>query len=129
MSIPENTKVLSSPYWMPKMHNLPIGTRYITDSRQCVIKALSKNIATTFKLLYKSVEKYHNKSKFYSGVNSFSVIQNNKSVTDTLNKLSNPEVAKSFFIYDFSTLYANIPHDKLMKALNSVIHFGFKDKT
>ena len=82
-----------------------------------------------FKLLYKFVEKYYIKSKFYSGVNSSWVIQNDKPVIDTLNKLSNRKAAKSVSTYDFSTVYTNIPHDELIKTLNSVIDFTFKGRT
>ena len=129
LNIPENMKTLPTPYWMPKMHKSPIGARFIIASKQCVVKPLSKNITAAFKLLYKSVEKYHSKCKFYSGINSFWVIQNNKPVIDTLNKLSNRNAAKPVSTYDFSTLYTNIPHDKLIKTLSSVIDFAFKGRT
>ena len=49
----------------------------------------AKSITATFKLLYKPVEKYHNKSTLYSGFNSVWVIQNNKRAIDALNKRSN----------------------------------------
>ena len=75
ISIPKNRKVLPAPFWIPKMHKLPISNRFIVASRHCVIKTFSKNITVTFKLLYKS-SFYHDKSKFYSRVNSFWVIQN-----------------------------------------------------
>ena len=55
--------------------------------------------------------KKYNKIKFYSGVNSFWVIQNNNPVIDTFNKLSNQKTVKSLSKYDFSTLYTNIPHN------------------
>ena len=129
LNIPENMKTLPTPYWMPKMHKSPIGARFIIASKKCAVKPLSKNITAAFKLLYKSVEKYHSKSKTYSGINSFWVIQNNKPVIDTLNKLSNRKAAKSVSTYDFSTLYTNIPHDKLIKTLSSVIDFAFKGRT
>lgn len=44
----ENMKVLPMPYWIPRMHELPIGTRFIITSKQCFIKPLSKNITTAF---------------------------------------------------------------------------------
>ena len=61
--------------------------------------------------------KYHNKSKFYSGLHSFWVFQKNR------------KAAKSVSIYDILTLYTKIPHDKLIKTLNSVIDFNFKGRT
>ena len=77
-------KVLSTPYWIPKMHESPVGTMFIIVRKQSVNKPLSKNIMTAFDLLSKSVEKYHNRSKFNSGCHSLCVIQNNKPVIDTL---------------------------------------------
>ena len=129
INIAEDMKTLPTPYWMPKMHKSPIGARFIIASKKCALKPLSKNITSAFKLLYKSVEKYHSKSKSYSGVNSFWIIQNNKPVIDTLNKLNNRKAAKSVTTYDFSTLYTNIPHDKLIRTINSVIDFAFKGRT
>lgn len=52
------------------------------------------------------------------------VIQNTKAVIDTLNKLSNLKGAKSLSTYDFSSLYTNTPHDKLIKTLHSLIDFA-----
>ena len=40
------------------------------------------------------MEKYNNKSKFHSRVTLFWEIQNNKPVTDILNKLGNRKAAK-----------------------------------
>ena len=47
---------------------LSFGTVFLITSKQFVIKPLGKNITTAFKSLYKSVEKYHNKSQFYPGL-------------------------------------------------------------
>ena len=67
------------------------------------------------------MEKYYNENKFYSGVNSFWLIQNNKPVINTLNHLSNRKTAKAISTYGFSTLYTEIPHNKLMKTLNCIV--------
>ena len=37
MFVPENMKVLETPYWIPKMQKSLIGTRFIIPSKQCVI--------------------------------------------------------------------------------------------
>ena len=42
MSIPENMKVFVPPFWIPQMHESSIGTRFIIENKQCVIKHLSK---------------------------------------------------------------------------------------
>ena len=78
-------KDLPSPYWILKMHKPPVGSRFTIASKQSIIQPLSKNITAAFKLLYKSLKKY-NKITFYSKVNSFWMIQNNKPVIDTFSK-------------------------------------------
>ena len=60
LSIPENVNVLSTPYWIPKIHKSPIGTKFIITSKECVIKPLGKNTTAAFKLC-KSVERYLSK--------------------------------------------------------------------
>ena len=119
MSIPENKKVLPTPYWIPKAHKPPIVYIFKYAKKQCVIKTLSRKIY---------VKKSYNNSKFYFGLNSFLIIQNNKPVTDNLIKLSNPKAATFFSPSDFSTLYTNIPHDKSYKTQNFVIYFTFKGR-
>ena len=66
ISISENMKVPSTPCLIPKMHKCPISIRFMISSNRYVIKPLSKNIPAAFKLLYKSVERFRNKSKFCS---------------------------------------------------------------
>ena len=44
------------------MHKSATGARFIISRKLCVINSLSKKITASFKLLYKPVEKYHNKS-------------------------------------------------------------------
>ena len=36
------------------------------------------------------------------------------------------KTAKRISCYDFSTLYTNIPHDKLLEKLNNLVDFAFK---
>ena len=50
-------------YWIPKMHKNLISFRFIIASPVCSIKALSKDIASAFKLIYE-VERYYTKEKY-----------------------------------------------------------------
>ena len=52
------------------------------------------------------------------------MIQDVKPVNDTLNKLSKRKAAKSITTHNFSILYTNIPHEKLIQRLNSVLDFA-----
>ena len=44
----------------------------------------------------------------------------------TLNKINAKKSAKCISCFDFSTLYTNIPHDKLLERLNNLVDFAFK---
>jgi len=90
---------------------------------------LSKNISSAFKLFNKLVESYHNKSRYFSHINTFWVIQNNQPVLKAINKINHKSNAKSVVTYDFSTLYTKIPHGKLLEVLDTVIDFCFKGRT
>ena len=129
LTVNSENKDLPSIYWLPKMHKTPIGHRFIIASKKCSIKPLSKNISNIFKIFYKLVESYHHKSKFFSGLNTFWVIQNNKPVLDALNKINKKSVAKSIVTYDFSTLYTKIPHKKLIYVMNKIVDFCFNGYT
>ena len=113
-------------YWIPKMHKTPSKSRFIVAAPKCSIKPLSKAITSVFKLFYKQIEAYNKKSRFFTGVNTFWVVQSNKQITDVIKNLNKKSFAKSINTFDFSTLYTKIPHDKLKSVLNSIVDFCFK---
>ena len=125
----ENLRSLPIMYWMPKLHKTPTGARFIIASKTCSYKPLSKTISSIFKLIYKQIENYHNKSQFYSNFNLFWVIQNSKPVIDKIKHINASKKAKSIATYDFSTLYTKIPHEDLIKNLNEIIDLAFAGGT
>ena len=116
---------LPNMYWLPKMHKSPIKARFIIASPKSSIKPLSKAVTSAFRLFYKQIENYHDKTRFFTGVNNFWVVQNNKPVIDALKKLNFRNRAKSITTFDFSTLYTKLPHDKLLEVLCKLIDFCF----
>ena len=112
-------------YWISELHKTPTGARFIIAAKYCSIKPLIKTISKVFKLIFKQIENFHAKSKFYSNYNLFWVIQNSRQVIDKLNKINCRNKAKSIKTYDFSTLYTNIPHDDLIDKLEEVINIAF----
>ena len=52
-------------------------------------------------------------------------IQNNKPVIDAMNELNKRRKATSVSTFDFSTLYTELPHNKVLMVLNSSIDFCF----
>ena len=69
--------------------------------------------------------KHNDKFRFFTGVNTFWVVQNNKPVIDAMNGLNKRRKATSFSTFDLSTLYTKLPHNKLLMVLNSLIDFCF----
>ena len=107
------------------MHKYPIKARFIIASPKSSIKPLSKAITSAFRLFYKQIENYENKCRFFTGVNTFWVIQNNSPIIDAMKKLNTRNKARSITTFDFSTLYTKLPHDKLLDVLHKLIDFCF----
>ena len=51
---------------------------------------------------------------------------NNQPVIDAIKKLNGIKKALSMPTYNFSTLYSNIPHNKLKNVTKELINFCFK---
>ena len=49
-------------YWLPKMHKIPSGPRFITVGKKHINKQLSKHVTSAFKLCYSQIDGYHKKS-------------------------------------------------------------------
>ena len=117
---------LPTMYWIPKMHKNPTKHRFIVASKSCSTKQLSTAVSNTFKLIHRQTENFHRFSKFDANYNKFWVIQNVDPVLETLKKINGKKSAKCISCFDFSTLYTNIPHDKLLEKLNNLVDFAFK---
>lgn len=124
-NISKDNHCLPNMYWMPKMHKTPIKARFIIASPKCSIKPLSKAITSAFRLFYRQIENYNYKCRFFTGVNTFWVVQNNRPVIDAMMKLNKRNKAKSISTFDFSTLYTKLPHNKLLDVLHKLIDFCF----
>ena len=110
-------------YWLPKMHKSPIKARFIIASPKSLIKPLSRAITSQLFVFFID----NDKCRFFSGVNTFWVVQNNKQITDAINKLNERNKANSISTFDFSTLYTKLPHNKLLMVLHHLIDFCFDE--
>ena len=81
-------------YWLPKMHKIPSGARFIIAGRKCINKQLSKHVTSAFKLCYSQIDAYHKKTYYFSGAKTFWVIQNNSLPLECINKISKRKNAK-----------------------------------
>lgn len=129
IKVTNDHEILPVAYWMPKMHKSPIGARFIVASKFCVSKELSKNVASIFKLFFDQIKHYHDKVRYFSGIKTFWVTQNNQSALKSIAKINIRKAAKSVSTFDFSTLYTNIPHSLLLEVLDEIIEFCFRGCT
>ena len=126
LNVAEEEKKLPQIYWMPKLHKNPIKFRFIIAAPSCSIKPLSKALTKIFKLFFRQVQTYNEKSYFYSSVKTFWVIQNNTDVIGCIKRLNKRGSFKSMATFDFSTLYTKIPHEKLLNVMNEICDFCFQ---
>ena len=67
-------------------------------------------MTSIFCLLLRQIQTYNDKCRFFAGVNTFWVVQNNKPVIDAMNGLNKRRKAASVSTFDFSTLNTKSPH-------------------
>ena len=125
LTLSEKFKTLPIMYWIPKMHKNPIGCRFIVASKTCSSKPLTQVISKVFKVIYRHVENFHKKSRFFSGFSKFWVVENSFPVIEHLNRINAKKKAKRISTFDFATLYTTLPHDLLVTVLTSIIKFVF----
>ena len=110
---------------MTKIHKNPIKARFIIASPKSSMKPLARTITSIFCFLFRQIQTYNDKCRFFRDVNTFWVVQNNKPVIDAMNGLNKRRKVTSVSTFDFSTLYTKLPHNKLLMVLNSLIDFWF----
>ena len=116
-------------YWVPKMHKIPSGARFIIAGKKCISKQLSMHVTSAFKLYYSQTDAYYKKTCYFSGTKTVWVIQNNSLPLECIKKINKRTNAKQISTFDFSTLYTKIPHDKLLHILYKLVDFVFKGGT
>ena len=122
----DDNLVLPNMYWLPKKHKIPSKSRFIVAAAVCSLKPLAKAVTAILKLFQKQIQNYNLKSHFFSGVKTFWVVQDKQPIIDAIHKINKRRNAKSITTYDFSTLYTNIPHNKLIDVMNELTDFCFK---
>lgn len=116
-------------YWTAKQHKNPVGSRFIVSGKHCSTKTLSKKLSFVFKLIMKTLRNHCKfKAKFLK-TSLYWIIDNSKSVHDSIRFINSNSRGKSVFTYDFSRLYTNIPHDLLLKQMQFVVKEAFLVKS
>ena len=110
---------------MTKMHKNPIKARFIIASPKSSLKFLARTTTSVVRLFFKQIQTCNDKCRFFTGVNTFWIVQNNKPIIDAMNGLNKRKKATSVSTFDFSTLHTKLTHNKLLMVLNSLINFCF----
>ena len=109
------------------MHKNPIKARFIIASPKSSIKPLAKTLTSVFRLFFRQIQTYNDKCRFFTSVNTFWVVQTNKTVIDSMNGLNKHRKGTSVSNFHFSTLYTKLPHNRLLMIINSLIDFCFDE--
>ena len=121
----EDFKQLPRIYWTPKMHKTPVGSRFIIGNPRSSLKPLTKDITAISKRFFQNLTNYYNKIKYMTGINHFWIVHNNNKLVEYIDKTNQRGKAKTIATYDFSSLYTNIPHEKLLSVLEDIVDFAF----
>ena len=70
------------------MHKNPVKARFIIASPKSSVKHLARTITSIFRGFFRQIHTYNNKCRFFTDVNTFWVVQNNKPVIDAMNGLN-----------------------------------------
>jgi len=114
-------------YWAAKMHKNPVSERYITTSIDTITKKLSQLVCKCLKLVQQQVKRHCNYKGNLDGLNRFWIASSSEPVLQGVRKLNLLRLAKNLATYDFSTLYTNIPHQRLKDQMRWVINLAFKN--
>ena len=109
--------------WLPKLHKYPKKLRFISNSSHCSTTILSKHITTAHTTVKYHAIKYSETAFSNSNVNYFWSIKNSSEVIEKLRLRNFKGSQVSFF--DFSTLYASLPHDPSKEKVLSLVKWCF----
>ena len=87
MTVDTDMLTLPDIYWTPKLHKNPDKFRFIIASKHCTTKHLSKDVSSIFSLFDKQIAAYNKKARYYSGINSYWIVQNRDPVLATVQNL------------------------------------------
>ena len=109
------------------MYKTSLVARFIVVSNYCSAKPLSDTTPKLFKMIFITVESFHNQSFCHSGCEKLWFVQNSFPIATKLNKINvKKKKTKSISAFEFSILYKTIPEKLLLKVLSEIINFGLQ---
>ena len=125
-NIPIENHQLHNMYWMHKMQKKLLKARFIMASLS-LLELLARTVTSIFCLLFRQILLLKI-NRFFTGIKTFWVKQNNKPVIDVINKLNQCSQATPISSFDFSTLYIKVSHNKILMVLfwwrRKLIYYG-----
>ena len=119
----EEDKYIPALYWTSKQHKDPYKFRFIAGASRSTNKAISIEVSLALKCIKRQFKNYCAVIKRNSGLNYFWSIDNSQEFIDKLNDVKKADTIETF---DFSTLYTNLPLDKIYDSLEQLIIKMFK---
>ena len=113
--VDEDHSKLPTIYWLPKLHKRPYKSRFIANSSSCTTNELSIHLTSCLTTIKNHVIKYCTTVRERNGKNLFWSIKNSDEIFNKLK--SRGFLASSLSTYDFSTLYATLPHNLIEEKL------------
>ena len=98
------------------MQKSPTKARFIIAAAKCSVKPLLKAVTAELKLIYNQIEHY--KSTLFWCQNTLVSLEH-------CHRHNSRNKAISISMFDFSTLYTNIPYHKLVSVMSELINFCF----
>ena len=108
------------------MHKTPVKFRFIIGSKFCILKPAAKKLVKILQLILRIHKNYCEKAKYFTGIQKYWIIDNNKPVLDDVKAINARSAARNIRTYDFSTLYTKIPLEDLKEKLKNVVDKAFK---
>ena len=105
-------------YLTPKQHKCPYKFRFIAGASKCYNKQLAIELSLALKCIKNHFKNYCKVIQKRTGISYYWSIDNSH---EFINKIADIKTAHSIKMFDFSTLYTNLPLDVIYDSLRSLI--------
>ena len=126
IEVPIDSRKIPQIHATIKMHKQPVKFRFIIGDRQSSMKQLAKKLVKVLQLVLKTLKRYCEKVKYYTGIQRYWIIESNLEVLEDIMTVNSKQNAKSIKTFDFSTLYTTIPLEDLKEKLKGAVEKAFK---
>ena len=98
--------------WTPELHKTPYKHRFIVSSFDCTTKPLSVLLTHILPAIKGKLSNLSSVIYSHTGINEMWILKNSSELLQKMNSFHTPKIT-SIQMFDFSTLYISIPHQKL----------------